>query len=193
MSIANNLTIFYNNQLVNFPCNICGGRVDPDGLDFGLDEGPDTEPSFVCFSCAKYLRPDLIEIQRAGFEFARSGMWQGSGDTGKSVEGTRSSMPWWQDDKPAAPAELENAKTENEQLISDQSEEFVKNLVLSEIKNRWDAGVAGRAMPWGYVENAGMRKLEVFYNAHFQDRFGDLPTLRGEAPQAPPQMAKEDM
>jgi hypothetical protein len=96
MSIANNLTIFHNNQLVNFPCRICGGYVDPCGFDFGLiGEVPDQEPNFICHSCAEYLRPDLVEIQKAGLKFANNGLCTqcSSIDTEEAVVGW-ASMPW---------------------------------------------------------------------------------------------------
>ncbi len=140
MSIANNLTIFHNNQLVNFPCHICGGRVDPDGLDFGLDEGPDREPSFVCYSCVRYLRPNLIEIHKAAFEFARSGMAQGSVDTGEAVVGW-SPMPWQDGYKPAAPKTAAGLPTDEEYVAGRQAHErrleselLIRQLVEDRIK-----------------------------------------------------------
>lgn len=102
MSIADNLTIFHHNQLVNFPCHICGGRVDPCGFDFCVNEGEGLSPSFVCFKCAESLRPDLIEIQKAGFEFANSGLAQDCIDAEKVAEGW-AAMPC-QSDKPAPAA-----------------------------------------------------------------------------------------
>jgi hypothetical protein len=139
MTISSKLTIFYHNQLTPSDCRICGGRVDPNGLDFGLDEGPDQEPSFICGDCAKYLRPDLVEIQRAAFEFAESGMAQGCVDAGKSVEGTRPSMPWQDDYKPAAP---QAALPTDEEYVAEknaherrlESELLVRQLVEDRIK-----------------------------------------------------------
>ena len=104
MTILSKMTLFYNNQLVNFPCHICGGRVDPNGFDFGLlDEVPDREPRFVCYRCAEMQRPDLIAIQKAGFQFALSGMAQDCVNTGKAVEGTLK-MPWIVDSETPAAA-----------------------------------------------------------------------------------------
>jgi hypothetical protein len=139
MTISSKLTIFYNNQLVNFRCCICGGYVDPCGFDFGLDEVPDQEPNFICHSCAEYLRPDLVQIQKAGFKFANSGLAQGSGDTGKSVEGTSSSMPWMRgttrEQAAAAPQTTEQWQAEkhaHERRL--ESELLVRSLVEDRIK-----------------------------------------------------------
>ena len=141
MSIANNLTIFYNNQLVNFPCNICGGRVDPDGFDFGLiGEVPEHAPNFVCHQCTEYLRPDLVQIQKAGFQFANSGLAQGSSvDTEEAVVGW-ASMPW-QVDKPAAPKTAAVLPTDEEYLAEKNAhgyrvdcELLVRQLVEDRIK-----------------------------------------------------------
>jgi hypothetical protein len=141
MTISSKLTIFYNNQLVNFRCCICGGYVDPCGFDFGLiGEVPEHEPNFVCHQCTEYLRPDLVQIQKAGFKFANSGLAQGSGDTGKSVEGTSSSMPWQDGYKPAAPAA--SALPNDKEYLAEkhaherrlESELLVRSLVEDRIK-----------------------------------------------------------
>jgi len=147
MTISSKLTIFYHNQLTPSDCRICGGRVDPNGFDFGLDEVPDQEPSFVCHSCAEYLRPDLIEIQRAAFEFARSGMARGSGDAGKSVEGMRNIMPWMRGttrEQAAAPAAA-GLPTDKEYLAGKHAQNLeiecmplVRELVEAHLQNRQD-------------------------------------------------------
>ncbi len=94
MSIASKMTLFFNNQLVNFPCCICGERCDPCGFDFCVNEGEGLSPSFVCYSCTESLRPDLIAIQKAGFQFAESGLAQGCGDAEKTAEDVPVRMPW---------------------------------------------------------------------------------------------------
>jgi hypothetical protein len=139
MSIAQEMTIFHHNQLVNFPCRICGGYADPCGFDFCVNEGEGLSPSFVCYACAKYLREDLIEIQKAGFEFARSGMVKDCIDTEKAVVGW-ASMPW-QVDKPAAPPAASALPTDKEYLAEKhaherrlESELLVRSLVEAKIK-----------------------------------------------------------
>jgi hypothetical protein len=139
MSIAQEMTIFHHNQLVNFPCRICGGYADPCGFDFCVNEGEGLSPSFVCYACAKYLREDLIEIQKAAFQFAESGLWQGSSvDTEKAVVGW-ASMPW-QVDKPAAPQAAAVLPTDKEYLAEKhaherrlESELLVRSLVEDRI------------------------------------------------------------
>lgn len=94
MSIAAKLTLFSTEQSVGFSCRICGMReCETGGLDFGFKEWPqDREPTLICRECAKYLRPDLVEIQDAAFKFAKSGLAQGCVEAGKTAEDVV--MPW---------------------------------------------------------------------------------------------------
>jgi len=138
MTIANNLTLFYNNLLVSFSCHICGGRVDPDGFDFGLiGEVPEHEPNFVCHQCTEYLRPDLVQIQKAGLKFANSGLCTqcSSVDTGKTVEeNARITMPW----QTAAPAAAAPQTTEQWQAEKHAHERRLESelLVRSLVEDR---------------------------------------------------------
>jgi hypothetical protein len=137
MSIAQEMTIFHHNQLVNFPCRICGGYADPCGFDFCVNEGEGLSPSFVCYACAKYLREDLIEIQKAAFQFAESGLWQGSSvDTEKAVVGW-ASMPW-QTAAPAAAAPQTTEQWQAEKHAHErrlESELLIRSLVESKIES----------------------------------------------------------
>jgi len=121
MSILSKMTLFFNNQLVNFPCHICGGRVDPCGFDFCVNEGEGLSPSFVCYSCTKNLRTDLIAIQSAAFKFARSGLWQGCGDAEKVSEDVV--MPWMRGTtrEQAAAAKTATGLPTNEEYIAEKN------------------------------------------------------------------------
>ncbi|MCK9362170.1 MAG: hypothetical protein M0P74_00985 [Syntrophales bacterium] len=60
------MTIFRNNTITNDPCDLCGARCDPMGLDYGIGL------SLVCDSCAAKYRPDLVAIREAALSYAEA-------------------------------------------------------------------------------------------------------------------------
>ena len=60
------MSLFHNIQVTHDPCNICGGRTDPDGFDFNINE------NLVCDSCAQRLRPDLFQMKHDVFSYISS-------------------------------------------------------------------------------------------------------------------------
>lgn len=61
------ITLMMGHVLTNDPCNFCGGRCDPGGLDF-VAKGTE---SLVCDQCAATYAPEMVEIQKAALNYAQ--------------------------------------------------------------------------------------------------------------------------
>jgi len=164
MSIAAKMTLFPTDRAVTFACRICGTQqCETDGLDFGLNELSGMEQNLVCGDCAKYLRPDLIMIKEAVFKFAVRGGWPCYG-LWKSVETSAA----------ATPRAIENARS-----YQIECEDVATELIFTEIKkqrNQRDEelakGISDENRPG--MPLADIQKLEFYYAAYFENRFGDL-------------------
>lgn len=171
MSILSRLTLLFNDKLVNCFCHVCGNRTSLLGLDFGIDEEPDQEPRFACHSCTENLRPDLVKIQKAAFEFARSGMVKDCIDTEEAVVGW-ASMPWMRGttrEQAAAPKTAAAPLMTDEEYLAEKNahdyrvdcELLVRKLVESKIESEQSGRLEDLAAGDTDASRQGMSLKEI--------------------------------